>query len=228
MIYTISEIKTRRKHICGILLDPVPDYKELGAETDAAGWLALDSEVCDIHRLGSRKEIEESELLSFIDESYTLRAKSRALWYISQNDCSSGEIFDKLCRSFPSQYALRAVERMNELGLLDDVSYAGRKARSLIIEKKCSKRQAMFMLLQKKIDRETAQQAIDAVECDDTETVLGLINKKYINKIGSKEDIKRTVASLQRKGFSYSEIKEALKRVTDEMMYDCSDDCEDL
>lgn len=217
MTYKLLEVKARRKQLCALLLSPMPDIKELGGEADSTGALVLDSEICEIHKLSSLRQIEESDLIKYIHESHFKRAKSRAMWYISRSDCSKKEIFDKLRRSFPETESKMAVDRMEELGLLCDDQYAKRKARSLVEFKKMSKKQAKFELIQKGIDRETAELALEAVEKDNADTILSLLQGKHKNKLSNEKDVSRTIAALLRKGFSYGEIKEALGKVISEI-----------
>ena len=80
----IIEIKPRRKALSGIRFDCEIIPSEYGAIEDAAGLLALDS-----------------ELIALVCESHTKRAKSRAMWYLSRGDCSRKTLVDKLRRSFP-------------------------------------------------------------------------------------------------------------------------------
>ena len=78
----ILEIKPRRKHVCGILFDCEVNPELWGAESDAAGWLALDIELCEIKHLKVGTVLSDDELAALVEESHIKRAKSRALWYL--------------------------------------------------------------------------------------------------------------------------------------------------
>ena len=47
----ILEIKPRRKQVSGVVFDCVIDPKEFGADSDAAGLLSLDSELCEMKHI---------------------------------------------------------------------------------------------------------------------------------------------------------------------------------
>lgn len=207
----IAEIKPRRKSLCGILFDREVDPAEYGAETDAAGWLSLDSELCEIRHLKAGTELTDGELMALVRESNIKRAKSRAMWYLSRGDCAKKALVSKLLRGFPDYAAEAAAERMEELGLLNDAEYAKRRLQRIIDEKKVSLRLAKHMLQSEGVEREDADCAAEDAEYDPVKAIVTLIDRKYRSKLADKKDLERTIAALMRKGYSYSEVREALK-----------------
>ena len=67
------------------------------------------------------------------------------------------------------------------------------------------------MLEAEGVGREDAALAAEGAEYDPTEAILTLVERKYKRKLDDKKDFQNTVAALMRKGFSYSEIRTALK-----------------
>ena len=92
----ILEIRPRRKQVSGIVFDCEIDPKEWGADPDAAGYLSLDSELCEIKGLKAGMSLTDEQLENLIRESHTKRAKSRAMWYLSSSDCSRKTLIEKL------------------------------------------------------------------------------------------------------------------------------------
>ena len=177
----IVEIRPRRKSVSGIVFDCEIDPKEFGADPDAAGFLSLDSELCEIKRLKAGMELTDAELLELVRESHTKRAKSRALWYLSRGDCSRQTLFQKLNRSFPDYASESACNRMEELGFINDEAYAKRRLQRIIDEKKVSVRMAKQLLKQEGIDSDLIDDAAEEVEYDPVETAVLLIERKYKN-----------------------------------------------
>ena len=99
---------------------------------------------------------------------------------------------------------------MEELGLVNDESYARRLAHDLLYIKRMSVRGAMYKLIEKGIDKETAQSVLDEFEIDPVEQLTELIGRKYADKLEDEKDRRRTVAALQRLGYSWPDIKAAL------------------
>ncbi len=208
----IIEIRPRRKFLCGLVFDCRIDPKEFGADADAAGFLSLDSELCEIKHLKAGMELSDAELVALVRESHIKRAKSRAMWYLSRGDMAKQTLFDKLRRSFPDYAAKVAADRAEELGYINDEAYAKRRLQRIIDEKKVSVRMAKQLLRQEGIDPDLVDDAAEEVEYDPIGAIVGLIERKYKQKLSDKDNTQKVIAALMRKGYGYSEIKEALSR----------------
>lgn len=208
----ILEIRPRRKTVSGIIFDCEIDPKEWGADPDAAGYLSLDSELCEIKGLKAGMSLTDEQLEDLIRESHTKRAKSRAMWYLSHSDCSRATLIEKLGKSFPDYACKAAADRMEELGFLNDEKYARHKFERILNEKKVSVGVAKQLLRGEGIDRELVDIIAEEIEIDPIEPIVELIEKKYKNKLGDFEANKKVIAALMRKGHKYPDIKEALSR----------------
>ncbi len=51
---------------------------------------------------------------------------------------------------------------------------------------------------------------------DNTDTIVELITKKYASKLEQENGREKVIAALQRKGFSYSDIKSAFYRLEED------------
>ena len=196
----IDDISPRRKGLCAVTAD--------GEE------YLLNSETVEMHRLKKGQQIEPQFLSSLKKESDLDRAKSRALWYISRGDHSKKALFDKLRRAFPPEAAEAAVERMCELGLIDDRRYAEQLAKSMSDGNR-SKREILRKLFEKGIPNEVAKEAVDALECDAVAQITELIEKKYVRRLDSEEGVQKVFAALVRRGFSFGDVKSALRQYSE-------------
>ena len=202
----ITQISRRRQHLCEIVFD-------MGKS------ILLDSDYCAEKALKEGNELRDSDIAKMQAESDYKRAVSRSLWYIERGDLSQKGLRDKLKKAgFSATVCEKAVERMVELGLINDEQYALRLAENLLGS--CvSKREAAVKMQQRGIPREVALWALDEFECDAQQQIKALILKKYKNKLQSGEDVKKVFAALQRKGFNYGDIKSVLKWYSEEIMY---------
>lgn len=212
----ILEVKPRRKHISGIVFDCELDPKEYGAETDPVGLLALDSELCEQKGLKSGVELSDEQLVELVRESSIKRAKSRAMWYLSRQDMPREKLFRKLKEHFPEYAAEAAADRAVELGFINDFEYAKRRLQLELEVKKASLRAAVTKLQAEGIDRETIEAAIEEVEYNPTDSILTLIEQKYSRKLEEENGKDKVFAALQRKGYSYSQIKTAFNSLEDD------------
>ena len=71
-----------------------------------------------------------------------------------------------------------------------------------------------FMLLPGEDDQAMMQpDAVAALDGDDLQQALALLEKKYYNKLNTPEDRRRVIAALARRGFSYGAIRAAMERL---------------
>ncbi|MBO7217247.1 MAG: RecX family transcriptional regulator, partial [Clostridia bacterium] len=101
--------------------------------------------------------------------------------------------------------------------LINDEAYAARMAEYLI-NSGISKREAEFKLINKGIAKDLAHSFFENID-DESGKIKQLLERKYANKLGDAESVKKVFAALIRKGFSYSDVKSALKEYSEEIMY---------
>ena len=178
--------------------------------------LLLDSELIIIKNINVGTDISDIEEIKYLSDYK--RAKSRALWYLSRSDHSEKALYDKLVRGEFSEKASRdAVERMKELGLINDEAYAARMAEYLM-SIGVSKREAEYKLISRGIPRDIAHTLLESEE-NECEKIKHLLEHKYANKLSDEESVKKVFAALIRKGFSYSDVKSALREYSEEILY---------
>lgn len=196
----ITAVEPRRKQMCALFIDG--EYV-----------MNLDAQTLIENRFDVGREIDDDELKEIIEKSSERRAKEKALWLISYRNHSEKELFDKLRRDFDEDSAQKAVDRMQELGLINDGEFAKAYARKLVYGKKMSLRAAEFELHRKGIDNITAEQVLSDLEYDAQTQIIEFISKKYRN-IEDEKVRRRAVAALQRKGYGWDDIKQAIESMS--------------
>ena len=207
----ITEVRKRRKSLFAILFEGELSIK--GAETDSQGVLLLDAGLVAEKNLSADTELSVAEIEQLVCESQYRRAKSRALWYLSRGDLSEKELYLKLKKVFSEQASRAATDKMVEYGYINDERYAARLAEALLLGKKVGVAEARAVMASKGIDREVAKYALMDVECDTVSVIKELINKKYKNRLAEEKGAQKVIAALARRGFSFSDIREALKNL---------------
>lgn len=197
---TITAIEPRRRQMCALFIDG--EYV-----------MNLDAQTLIENRFDVGREIDDDELGEIIEKSNERRAKDKALWLISYRSHSKKELFDKLRRDFDEYSAQKAVDRMQELGLINDGEFAKAYARKLVYGKKMSLRAAELELRRKGIDNITAEQVLSELEYDAQTQIIEFISKKYRN-IEDEKVRRRAVAALQRKGYGWDDIKQAIESMS--------------
>ena len=121
------------------------------------------------------------------------------------------ELYDKLLRKFEPENARYAVDKMEELELIDDFVFAQMKAEYLLNVKKQSLSAIKLKLSSLGIDKDIIDSVLLSFELDNQiDDISSLLQTKYRSKLSQPEKV---VASLLRKGFKYGEIKQALNNL---------------
>lgn len=191
-----------------IITDIVPKRKRLSAiYIDGEFALKLDTETVISSPYSVGSNITDEQLKKLIEASGEKRAKEKALWLLSSRDHSKRELEAKIRKSSDIDSAKKAVERMEELGLVDDEKFARRYAEQLINVKHLSKKGAKYKLIEKGIDKDLAEQILEELDPDPREHIETLIERKYLRYLSDEKGRRKTVAALQRMGYSWSDIK---------------------
>lgn len=198
----ITAIEPRRKAMSALYLDG--EYV-----------MNLDTRTLIENRFDVGKDIDDEDLHEIIRLSNERRAKEKALWLISYRDHSKKELADKIKRTCDEESADKAVERMEELGLVNDESYALHYAQKLIFTKHMSKNAVVYELARKGIDKELAAEILEEIEVDSSEQIRIIIDKKYKN-ISDEKIRRRAVAALQRLGYRWDEIKGVIEEYAED------------
>lgn len=194
----ITAIEPRRKSLRALYLDG-----EFAVNVDAQTLLA------SRFQLGT--EITDEELHELLLASDANRAKEKALYLIAHRDHSKKELVDKIKRTASAEAAQKAADRMEEIGLIDDEDFARRYAAELFHRKGYARKRVEYELSQKGIDPDLIEELADELEPDPLEQINHLIARKYTAALADEKGRRRTIAALQRLGFRWEDIRQALK-----------------
>lgn len=176
---------------------------------DGEFLFSVDEQTFTDHHLVHDMTLTEQQLSALRADSDEQKALRKALDFLALRDHASAELKIKLMRTFDEQTARRVVERVRDIGYLDDADFAKRYAQELIERRGASLREAQNKLWQKGIDRETIQETLAGYEGDETAQIKALIQKKYRAKMQG-GNTQAVFAALARRGFSSRDIRAAL------------------
>ena len=198
---TITQIKETKKGRLALFLDGEFAF-------------SLDEDTFAAAALHEEDEVEEWRLEELRKQSDTRKALDKAMDLLSLRDHAAGELYQKLCRKFDGPNAAYAVAKAQELGLLDDATFARRRAAELLRKRK-SRRAILDDLTAKGIDRDTAAGAVEALYADaerdpELTAAIQLVQRHYAAKLaaGRRDQV---AAALARRGFSHAVIRQALE-----------------
>ena len=174
--------------------------------------------------LVSGDEINEEELTAFEEAAGSRRAFNSALNSLDYRDHSEKEIRAKLLRKHDADYVDEAVEKLIELDLVNDERYAENYARELFERKKFGKMRIKSELRAKGISADIANAAVEELfeeeEPDNVLRIVDIIGKRYYNRMNDEVGRKKVFSALQRMGYSFSDIREAMSEFSDDEYYE--------
>ena len=149
------------------------------------------------------------------EEEYEAAANTAAAM-LSRRPLSEKMLLRRLReKEFSEDSAQYAAERMRLLGALDDAAFAERIVRSYRA-KGCGKLRIRQELEQRGIPREISQEALEEFE-PDWDAMTALLHKKLRGDVSDRTQVDKACAALQRKGFSFSQIRQALAYYREEL-----------
>lgn len=180
----------------------------------------------DVFQLGSLgikvgAEYDEAEIVALEQESLFGKLYARALEYCFMRPHSSKEVRDYLYRKtrptrtktgelkegVSVKLTTRVFNRLVEKGYINDQSFARFWIENRSLKKGASKRKLSAELSAKGIDRSITEQLLGETERTDADELQKVILKKR-NRY---PDEQKLIAYLARLGFSYDDIKSALR-----------------
>lgn len=144
------------------------------------------------------------------------KAMNKGADLLSRRSHSEYELKTKIMRTCDAVSAEKAVQRFVELGYLNDEEFAKELAEHLFTSKNYSAGNVRLELLKRGVDRDIVNSVIAENDTDPVDSIINIINKKYIGKLSEDGGSQKVTAALLRKGFSYSDIKSAYYRIENE------------
>lgn len=177
--------------------------------SDGTTMKLLPSVIADLSIYPGR-ELSEAEMESLAQAKRAADTKLRAVHIISATTVSGRDLEDRLRRKGASEDdAADAVAWLTELNLLDDAE-AARQIVARGVRRGYGERRIRQMLYEKKIPRSYWDGALAEMPPMD-DAVDEFLRTKLHGKPEEKE-LKRTVDALMRRGYTWSEIREGLRR----------------
>lgn len=182
---------------------------EYTVTTDINFWLD--------HYIADGTEITEDEWQELLVAINYKKALNKCADLLSRREHSVKELRTKLLRTVDPVSADKAINRYLEAGYLDDNHFCESLVEYLYNVKKYSTNHVRQECYKRGLSSEIINDVLDNYEVDNVETIVTLITSKYLSKLEQERGKEKVTVSLQRKGFSYSDIKSAFYRLENEI-----------
>ena len=144
------------------------------------------------------------------------RAREKALILLSYSDYTEKRIREKLKASgFSDEVTEQVIFYLNERGYIDEAKFLKSFCYYCVEKKLYGKRKLLAAINEKGFDRECVEEELENIlsDFDFVEICKKQIEKAKRTDISDRASREKLIASLSRKGFSLSEIKEAIIQV---------------
>ena len=156
------------------------------------------------------KEIDEEEYYITIYPVLKKRAFARLMHILEKSFKSENDIIKKLKLSFYPEEAIKeAIEKAKKFGYIDDERYAERYINTY--KDKHSKMKLKYKLMEKGINKEIIDNALESFIVDEEPMIKKLLNKKHYFETEETDKKQKIIASIMRQGFKYQKIKDVIK-----------------
>ncbi len=158
-------------------------------------------------------DIDEEQWQELVEGINYKKALNKCADLLSRREHSVKELRAKLLRTVDPVSADKAINRYLEAGYLDDEHFCESLVDYLLNVKKYSANHVKQECYKRGVDSETVNRVLEDAQVDNVKTIVELIEGKYSSKLLQDNGREKVIGALQRKGFSYSDIKSAFYRL---------------
>lgn len=163
------------------------------------------------------KELDEEETAALLDSARRSGLKEKTIELLSRKPQSRKELERKLVQWEAGEEETAAIcDRMEELGYVNDTSYAAQVVRHYSA-KGFGPKKLRDELYRRGVPRELWDEALEQAE-DPAGAIDDFVVKKLAGKTPDRKELKKVSDALARRGYSWGDISEALKRYEAEDM----------
>ncbi len=200
---TTLEVQKRNKQRVNVYIDDVYSFS-----------LALDEAA--LLRRGQQLSTAEIEALK--DRDALHHAVDLSAKFLGLRPRSEAEVRRKLTeKEMPQDLIERALEKLREMGYVDDLSFAKFWIQERSNFKPTGPRALRYELQQKGVARNIIDEVLAEGDADDDAYRAALSQSRKLRRLTKREFQDKMLAFLQRRGFSFSTAKSAVQRLIEEI-----------
>lgn len=179
---------------------------------------AFSTSLDEAARLHKGQVLSEAEVAALVEEAAVTVATESAARFLAVRPRSAQEVRDNLVRKeIPTPVIDAALERLTAFGYIDDRAFADLWVRDRLTYKPTSPRALRYELRQKGISAEVIDGVLAELDAEDAAYRAAQAQARRLRGVQRREFQQKVNALLQRRGFSYSVARAALRRLIDEI-----------
>ena len=178
--------------------------------------MTADSDFVAFSGLHDNMILDDEALTDLQGKVNARRAFNKASDLLALRDHSEKELLQKLRQKGFADGAEEAMEKLKSYGYLDDSRFALRFAQELQRVKHYGKKRIEQELYRKGVSRDVVSDTLEQLSFDE-DALTALIERRYLRQLDTEKGVQKTVAALQRMGYSFGEIRDALQKVQEDV-----------
>ena len=168
----------------------------------------MDEETFVLHHLKVGQRYTEEQYQELRQDTQYRKAKDKAFLLLSHHSWTRRMLQERLERDFAPDCVQEVLDRVEELGLVNDADYALRCARDLVHIKHYALARVRQELAHRGIGRNDIEDAlVEFEEWDESEAIREILKRKYAETLLQEKGRKRAFSALQRLGYEIGDIK---------------------
>lgn len=194
-------------------VEKVSQYKgkTLQIDFESHDPIFIHADIAFDYHISAGLEMSEGAIDEVIRANDTRRAKERALYLLDERDYSYVELFKKLEKNYDEDICYEVLNRLVELGCINDRRYAMKLAEHLCVTKKYGYYRAREEMRAKGVPNELIVEVLAEFEDDTIERLTSLVERKYAKYLIDEKGCNKVKSALVRLGYSFSDINAVLE-----------------
>ncbi|MBQ8622934.1 MAG: regulatory protein RecX [Oscillospiraceae bacterium] len=190
--------------------------KTLQIDFDGREPIFIHADIVFDYHISAGVVMSENAIEEVIRANDARRAKERALYLLDERDYSYVELFKKLEKNYDEDICFEVLNRLVELGCINDRRYSKKLAEHLCVTKKYGYYRAREEMRARGLPNELIDEALAEFEDDTHERLMLLIEKKYARYLCDEKGVNKVKSALVRLGYSYSQVNSAIAEFCEE------------
>lgn len=179
---------------------------------------SVDEETFVLHHLKVGQRYTEEQYQELRQDTQYRKAKDKAFLLLSHHSWTRRMLQERLERDFAPDCVQEVLDRVEELGLVNDADYALRCARDLVHIKHYALARVRQELAHRGIGRNDIEDAlVEFEEWDESEEIREILKRKYAEALRQEKGRKRAFSALQRLGYEIGDIKSEIAALAAEL-----------
>ena len=212
---TITALKETRQGRMAVFFDDTFDF-------------SVDEETLLRHKLKVGQKFTPAQYEQLKSETQYQKAREKAFSLLSYKSFTRKQLGERLARDFSEDCVEDVLDRLEELGLINDADYALRCARDLFSIKHYAPTRVRQELAVRGIDRNDIEDVMEEFsDFDEQQAIAQILERKYASSLKEEKGRRRAFAALMRVGYEPDDIRSQISVLLSRMQEEAEESKEE-